>query len=257
VKPRSLKNVEHFCKSWGKEDRFTRNLARSFVGLKSLDFTVHPLLHFATRQFRTYAPLCTRPTALCHSSYRLRPKRWMILRGAPRSVRASIRRNLSQRELRDLIDVHAHHQRRSKRGDAAEAPSHELRTALYQRVRREIQRMLPPLQVDLRSKSYPARKYADSFLAAAAAKINASIQAKKGIQHVDVPPIQSTFSPTDTKTSPPRASSGNSASLVNGEMYIADGDYIRDIEVNDLRNRYTLTKGSTQKMVNTPCVILH
>ena len=39
-------------------------------------------------------------------------------------------------------------------------------------------------------------------------------------------------------------------------MYIADGDYIRDIEVNDLRNRYTLTKGSTQKMVNTPCVIL-
>lgn len=42
--------------------------------------------------------------------------------------------------------------------------------------------------------------------------------------------------------------------MVNGEMYIADGDYIRDIEVNDLRNRYTLTKGSTQKMVNTPCV---
>jgi hypothetical protein len=35
-------------------------------------------------------------------------------------------------------------------------------------------------------------------------------------------------------------------------MYIADGDYIKDIEVNDLRNRYTLTKGSTQKMVNTP-----
>ena len=35
-------------------------------------------------------------------------------------------------------------------------------------------------------------------------------------------------------------------------MYIADGDYIKDIEVNDLRNRYTLTKGSTQKMVNIP-----
>ena len=34
-------------------------------------------------------------------------------------------------------------------------------------------------------------------------------------------------------------------------MYIADGDYIKDIEVNDLRNRYTLTKGSTQKMVIT------
>ena len=35
-------------------------------------------------------------------------------------------------------------------------------------------------------------------------------------------------------------------------MYIADGDYIKDIEVNDLKNRYTLTKGATQKMVNTP-----
>ena len=33
-------------------------------------------------------------------------------------------------------------------------------------------------------------------------------------------------------------------------MYIADGDYIKDIEVNDLRNRYMLTKGQTQKMVN-------
>lgn len=42
-------------------------------------------------------------------------------------------------------------------------------------------------------------------------------------------------------------------------MYIADGDYIKDIEVNDLRNRYTLTKGSTQKMVNTlvnPLILL-
>ncbi len=38
---------------------------------------------------------------------------------------------------------------------------------------------------------------------------------------------------------------------INGDVYVADGDYIKDIEVNDLRNRYTLTKGSTQKMVNT------
>ncbi len=35
-----------------------------------------------------------------------------------------------------------------------------------------------------------------------------------------------------------------------GEVYQQDGDYVRDIEVNDLRNRYTLTKGATQKMVN-------
>ena len=40
-------------------------------------------------------------------------------------------------------------------------------------------------------------------------------------------------------------------------MYIADGDYIKDIEVNDLRNRYTLTKGSTQKMVNILVVLVH
>lgn len=79
--------------------------------------------------------------------------------------------------------------------------------------------------------------------AAAAAKINAQLQARKGIQHVDVPPIRSEAS----KEHPP--------AQINGEMYIADGDYIKDIEVNDLRNRYLLTKGSTQKMVNTCLVI--
>ncbi|KAL8827285.1 MAG: hypothetical protein Q9170_007071, partial [Blastenia crenularia] len=84
--------------------------------------------------------------------------------------------------------------------------------------------------------------------AAAAARINASIQAKKGIQHVDVPPIRPTGSPAAAAASPP-AKSGSSTSNINGDMYIADGDYIKDIEVNDLRNRYTLTKGSTQKMI--------
>ncbi|KAI9828571.1 MAG: hypothetical protein M1819_006563 [Sarea resinae] len=82
--------------------------------------------------------------------------------------------------------------------------------------------------------------------AAAAARINAQIQAKKGIQHVDVPPIRSgsTASPVGKSSSPPTSSN------INGDMYVADGDYIRDIEVNDLRNRYTLTKGSTQKMTD-------
>ena len=60
-----------------------------------------------------------------------------------------------------------------------------------------------------------------------------------------------TESPVPKSTSP-GAPSGSSTSNINGDMYIADGDYIKDIEVNDLRNRYTLTKGSTQKMVNTP-----
>ena len=90
--------------------------------------------------------------------------------------------------------------------------------------------------------------------AAAAAKINADLQARKGIQHVDVPPIRSTSSPTPAPP-PPKVSSGQSTSNLDGDIYIADGDYIKDIEVNDLRNRYTLTKGSTQKMVITPCFV--
>ncbi|KAL0638527.1 hypothetical protein Q9L58_002463 [Maublancomyces gigas] len=77
--------------------------------------------------------------------------------------------------------------------------------------------------------------------AAAAARINASIQAKRGIQHVDVPPIKSQIA--GKSSSPP------STTTFNSDMYIADGDYIKDIEVNDLRNRYTLTKGATQKMI--------
>ena len=101
------------------------------------------------------------------------------------------------------------------------------------------------------------------LIAAAAAKINAELQARKGIQHADVPPIRSvsarvevplsrlifaqTTSPLPKTSSP---SAGQSNSNLSGEVYIADGDYIKDIEVNDLRNRYTLTKGSTQKMVN-------
>ncbi|KAF4278665.1 hypothetical protein CNMCM8057_008847 [Aspergillus fumigatus] len=88
--------------------------------------------------------------------------------------------------------------------------------------------------------------------AAAAAKINAQLQAKKGIQHVDVPPIRSTASPAPNAASP---SSASDTKKLNTEIYVADGDYIKDIEINDLRNRYTLTKGSTQKM--NPPLYLH
>ncbi|KKK20024.1 KH domain protein [Aspergillus rambellii] len=80
--------------------------------------------------------------------------------------------------------------------------------------------------------------------AAAAAKINAQLQAKKGIQHVDVPPIRSTASPSSQSATPVAGDA-----KLNAEIYVADGDYIKDIEINDLRNRYTLTKGSTQKMI--------
>ncbi|VUC22074.1 unnamed protein product [Clonostachys rosea] len=90
--------------------------------------------------------------------------------------------------------------------------------------------------------------------AAAAARINAQLQAKKGIQHVDVPPIRSESSPAAQPTTT-SSSASNPAPVLNGEMYVADGDYIQDIEVNDLRNRYLVTKGSTQKM--NPPLYLH
>jgi len=77
-------------------------------------------------------------------------------------------------------------------------------------------------------------------IAAAAAKITASLQARRGVQHVDVPAVAS--SAGRDGSAPP--------ANINGEMYISDGDFIKDIEVNDLRNRYLITKGSTQKMVN-------
>jgi len=52
-------------------------------------------------------------------------------------------------------------------------------------------------------------------------------------------------------------SSGQSTSKIDSEIYQQDGDYIKDIEINDLRNRYTLTKGSTQKMVNILNALVH
>lgn len=48
-----------------------------------------------------------------------------------------------------------------------------------------------------------------------------------------------------------RPPSSNSAAQVSGEAYQQDGDHIKDIEINDLRNRYTLTKGPIQKRVIT------
>ncbi|KAM0815271.1 hypothetical protein AB5N19_01065 [Seiridium cardinale] len=89
----------------------------------------------------------------------------------------------------------------------------------------------------------PSAVDAAAAAAAAAAKINAQIQAKKGIQHVDVPPIRS------ASTESPGPNAASATPNLTGEVYVADGDYIKDIEVNDLRNRYLLTKGSTQKMI--------
>lgn len=120
-----------------------------------------------------------------------------------------------------------------------------------------------------------SKKDAAAAAAAAAARINASIHAKKGIQHVEVPPIipviyththghgQSRYwewcadgDGVSQAQSPSAGAAGakspsQSGGALKDEIYTQDGDYIKDIEVNDLRNRYTLTKGSTQKMVNT------
>ena len=68
-----------------------------------------------------------------------------------------------------------------------------------------------------------------------------------------MPPIKSS-APPNAPSGPGSAKAGTDAAAINTttfnkEMYIADGDFIKDIEVNDLRNRYMLTKGATQKMV--------
>ncbi|KAF2431866.1 hypothetical protein EJ08DRAFT_696017 [Tothia fuscella] len=76
----------------------------------------------------------------------------------------------------------------------------------------------------------PAKKAAE-----AAARINALLQQKKAIQTVDVPQVRSSTTPDNDTAA--------------NEVYTQDGDFIKDIEVNDLRNRYTLTKGATQKMI--------
>jgi len=101
---------------------------------------------------------------------------------------------------------------------------------------------------DQRSRSPTASKTTpvnDPMAAAAAraAKINAELAAKKGIQHVDVPPVRSSSA----------GAGGTSGGAVNTDMYQQNGDYIKDIEINDLRNKYTLTKGKTQEDVSISC----
>lgn len=182
----------------------------------------------------------------------------MILNVAQQSVRASIKRSRSRREPQGSIDVRDHHLRERQMQDEAGLP---LAVVLLVARPQNLQRREGQIQQQQQVHAHLGTVLHEYLLieypiAAAAAKINAQIQAKKGIQHADVPPIRAAESPVGKSVSP-GAGAGNSASNINGEMYIADGDYIKDIEVNDLRNRYTLTKGSTQKMVNTPCVMLH
>jgi hypothetical protein len=122
------------------------------------------------------------------------------------------------------------------------------------------------------------KRDAAAAAAEAAARINAQLSQKKAPQHVDVPPIRAvrledpkeevqgdhnadrrqTNSPSVKPDSAKSPSAAADSGTLNVEIYQQDGDYIKDIEVNDLRNRYTLTKGSTQKMVNThSCTLIH
>ena len=187
------------------------------------------------------------PPSLAASVPTLGCPAWMTRSAEPRNDLASTRPSPNQRGHRDLIDVldrrHLHDAlipaetevRWARTGlPTQRSPSSMLQlqlVCLY-----ELQRLLTT------ATNTPC-------VAAAAAKINAQLQARKGIQHVDVPPIQSSDAPPSRPAAISKDSSDDGPAI-NGEMYVADGDYIQDIEVNDLRNRYLLTKGSTQKMVN-------
>ncbi|KMU72401.1 hypothetical protein CISG_03049 [Coccidioides immitis RMSCC 3703] len=98
---------------------------------------------------------------------------------------------------------------------------------------------------------------------AAAAKIKAQLEAR-GVQQPSTPTVRAVSSPfahRNQQTASPAVKSPSSTTQqfpnLNGEIYISDGDYIKDIEVNDLRNRYTLTKGATQRMAPTTEAAMH
>jgi hypothetical protein len=126
--------------------------------------------------------------------------------------------------------------------------------------RRAPDRSRSPLSSRSPSNTVEKKIDAAAAAAAAAARINAQLQLKKGIQHVDVPPILNSVCKVNPLQSGPNltfhdqpasaSKPSDATAAVAGEVYTQDGDYIKDIEINDLRNRYTLTRGQTQKMVN-------
>ena len=65
-----------------------------------------------------------------------------------------------------------------------------------------------------------------------------------------MPPIKSPESSGSTPA-PPALGKSKEGGTINGEMYVVDGDYIKDIEVNDLHNRYLLTNSSNQHRVSS------
>lgn len=59
------------------------------------------------------------------------------------------------------------------------------------------------------------------------------------------------MSPSSSGSTPvPPLGKSKEGGTINGEMYVVDGDYIKDIEVNDLHNRYILTNSANQHRVS-------
>ncbi|KAL7923015.1 hypothetical protein ACQKWADRAFT_290976 [Trichoderma austrokoningii] len=135
-------------------------------------------------------------------------------------------------------------ERRTKRSRFDQTEPEPRRASRFDRrsrsppTRRHEGRDRSPLPKDDSSETKKPAVDAAAAAAAAAAKINAQLQARKAPQHVDVPPIRSSGAQSDKP-----------GEEMKPDMYVADGDFIQDIEVNDLRNRYLLTKGSTQEMI--------
>ncbi|KAL5612951.1 hypothetical protein BROUX41_003972 [Berkeleyomyces rouxiae] len=76
--------------------------------------------------------------------------------------------------------------------------------------------------------------------AAAAAKINASLQARRGVPQSEAPSNVGTDS---------AAASVSGDGPIREEIYVADGDFIKDIEINDYKTRFLVTKGSVQAQI--------
>ncbi|OLL25217.1 hypothetical protein NEOLI_002233 [Neolecta irregularis DAH-3] len=99
-----------------------------------------------------------------------------------------------------------------------------------------------PISAVKSSSNDPAEMTPAQKAAAAAAKINALLKAKKDFPKPAVPVRKACIPPP-----PPQPKSPTIPGLE--DMYRENDDFIKDIEINDLRNRYVLTKGSTQKQI--------
>lgn len=132
----------------------------------------------------------SRLRSVARESCHLAQSIWLTKSGA-QSAPDLIRPSQSH-EDQNSIDVPARHRPDKARGVEAEVLSVRMQGAHRARQSRNRQPIRPLLQVQpLYPNSHDPVKAKQVSTAAAAAKINAELQARKGIQHVDVPPIRS------------------------------------------------------------------